>query len=529
MYKVFLVEDEIVVREGIRNSINWEQTPYVLAGEAADGEMALSIMKDIKPDILVTDIKTPFMDGLALSRIIKKILPWIKIIIISGHDEFEYAREAISIGVEEYLLKPVSASDLLTSLDKVVLAIEKEKKNLTSLENLKSQVQSHTDILREQWLCDLVTGIEKTEDALEKAGDMNIDLIAHGYLVAIVELKAPADNYSELITVKLKINSLLENHPEVVCFSRSRATVILLLKRITDEPLDETAYTLSQAIKYEIERNTRCIVAIGIGSDVERIGRISQSYAEAEQSLKYLSKTGQKLIIGIKDLESFSEIDFLRLDGDPIAERMKYARLIDIDDIIDNYIELVGDQTIHSTMFGYYLLGDLIIAASKIIQEFGGEIQDVIPSLSQKAKLDEIIGSKEKFRSEGKMILEKVIEFRESKVTSKHHSMIQKAKNYIDNNFADQDISLHSVASAVNVSPNHFSTIFSQETGDTFIEYLTHVRISRSKVLLMTTKMKSADIAYESGFGDPHYFSFIFKKNTGVAPREFRSSMQQTV
>lgn len=524
MYKVFLVEDEIIVREGIRNSIQWEQTKYVLAGEAADGEMALSIMKDIKPDILVTDIKTPFMDGLALSRIIKKILPWIKIIIISGHDEFEYAREAISIGVEEYLLKPVSSSDLLSSLDKVALIIEKDKINLNSLENLKRQVLSNSEILRERWLCDLVTGIVKTEDAVEKAREMNIDIIAHSYLIAVIDLKVSADNYSELITVRFKINTLLENYPEVICFSRSRAAVILLLKNVSHESLEEIAYTLGQAIKYEVERSTSCLVAVGIGSVAQRIGCISQSYADAEQSLKYLARTGQKLIIGIKDLESPSEMDFLRLDGDPIAERMRYARRVDIDDIIDHYLELLSDQTIHSPMFGYYLLGDLIISASKIIHEFGGEIQDVIPSLSQKAKLTEIIGSKEMFRSECKMILEKVINFRESKVTSKYHSMIQKAKNYIDHHYADQDISLHSVASIVSVSPNHFSTIFSQETGKTFIEYLTYVRISRSKELLLTTKKKSSDIAYESGFGDPHYFSFIFKKNTGISPREFRST-----
>jgi len=524
MYKVFLVEDEIVVREGIRNSIQWEQTQYTLVGEAADGEMALSIMKDIKPDILVTDIKTPFMDGLALSRIIKKILPWIKIIIISGHDEFKYAREAISIGVEEYLLKPVSASDLLVSLDKVAKIIEQEKTKLTSLENLRQQMQSNADILRERWLCDLVTGSVQTEDAIEKAREMNIDLIAHSYLVVIVELKTVADNYSELKTVKLNIDSLMENYLDIIHFSLSRDRVILLLKNISQESLEETAYTLGQAIKYEVERNSSCTVAIGIGSVVERIGGISNSYADADQSLKYLAKTGQKHIIGIKDLEAFSEIDFLRLDGDPIAERMRYAKRVDIDDIIDHYIELIGDQTIQSTMFSSYLLGDFIIAASKIIQELGGDIKDVIPSLAQKSKISEEIGSKEMFCNEGRFILEKVIEFRESKVTGRYYSMIQKAKNYIDTHFADQDISLHLVASIVSVSPNHFSTIFSQETGETFIEYLTRVRISRSKHLLRTTKMKSADIAYESGFGDPHYFSFIFKKNTGMAPRDFRTS-----
>ena len=195
MYKVFIVEDEIVVREGLRNSIMSGTESFVLVGEASDGEMALSIMKDVKPDILVTDIRMPFLDGLTLSRIMKKILPWIKIIIISGHDEFQYAKEAISIGVEEYLLKPVSAADMLASLDKLAHTIEQEKINLTSIENLKLQAQSSSDLIKERWLCDLVTGIVRTEDALEKGRDMGIDLIAHGYLIAIIKLSASAETY----------------------------------------------------------------------------------------------------------------------------------------------------------------------------------------------------------------------------------------------------------------------------------------------------------------------------------------------
>ena len=125
MYSVFVVEDEIVTREGIRNNIPWDNTPFTLVGEAPDGEMALHALREIKPDILITDIKMPFMDGLALSRIVKEDQPWIKIIILSGHDEFHYAREAISIGVEEYLLKPVSSTDMLNSLEKVAARLRR--------------------------------------------------------------------------------------------------------------------------------------------------------------------------------------------------------------------------------------------------------------------------------------------------------------------------------------------------------------------------------------------------------------------
>ena len=123
MYKVFLVEDEIVVREGIRDNVNWENSNFIFSGEAPDGEIALPLIQEIKPDILITDIKMPFMDGLELSRIIKKNMPWVRIIILSGHDEFKFAKEAISIGVTEYLLKPISSSDLLKALNKVTVEI----------------------------------------------------------------------------------------------------------------------------------------------------------------------------------------------------------------------------------------------------------------------------------------------------------------------------------------------------------------------------------------------------------------------
>jgi two-component system response regulator YesN len=204
----------------------------------------------------------PFVDGLSLSRIIKKILPWIKIIIISGHDEFQYAQEAISIGVDEYILKPISASDMLLTLGKLVDRIEQEKLHLSSIENLKQQAQSNSDLIRERWLYDLVTGIVKTEDALEKGGDMGLDLIAHGYLVAIIKLSISSENYAELINAKLNINSLIDHQEEVLCFSQSRDSIVLLLKQLVSEPLEETAYTLGQAIKYEVERNTKCLVTI---------------------------------------------------------------------------------------------------------------------------------------------------------------------------------------------------------------------------------------------------------------------------
>lgn len=526
MYKVFLVDDEIVVREGIRNSIPWEQTSYRLVGEAADGEMALSIMKDLKPDILVTDIRMAFLDGLKLTRIMKTIQPWLKVIIISGHDEFEYAREAISIGVEEYLLKPVTAADMLASLDKVAGLIEEEKKQIRSLESLQKLVQSSADILKERWLHDLVLGSVGTEDALDRGREFGLDLIARSYLVAVVDLSFPPDNLSGLAEVKAILSARLTGRETVISFPQSGSSFVLILKDDGREPFLETAWALGQSIKYEIERGTDFVVSVGIGTVTERIGGIPESYSRAETVRKYLAQTGQHLIIGFDDLESISDVDFTHFEGDPIAERLKYARIGDIEDIITRCIDIYDTSRDRGSMIRYYLIGDLMMTASRIVEELGGEMNEVIPKNLKGKKILEIIGSPERFREEIRTILEAVINFRDSRIQGKHHSVIQKARQYIEAHFADPDISLHSVAEEVNFSPNHFSTIFSQEKGETFIEYLTAVRIEKSKELLMSTQKRSADIAYEVGFGDPHYFSFIFKKTTGMSPREFRSGIQ---
>ena len=127
MIKVFLVEDEVIIREAIHKIVPWNEYGFELIGEAKDGEMALPLIRKLKPDVMITDIRMPFMDGLTLSRLVKKEFPNIKIVIVSGYGDFEYARQAISIGVEQYLLKPFSKSDFLELLDELRKKFEKEQ------------------------------------------------------------------------------------------------------------------------------------------------------------------------------------------------------------------------------------------------------------------------------------------------------------------------------------------------------------------------------------------------------------------
>ena len=139
--KVFLADDEIVVREGIRESFPWDETPYTLVGEAPDGEMALPMIRDTNPDIVITDIKMPFMDGIELCRTLRAQMPWIGIIVLSGYDEFEYARQCIQLGVREYMLKPINAEELRSVLDKVSAQLENERKTLEHAASLRARME----------------------------------------------------------------------------------------------------------------------------------------------------------------------------------------------------------------------------------------------------------------------------------------------------------------------------------------------------------------------------------------------------
>jgi two-component system response regulator YesN len=546
MHKVFLVEDEIVVREGIRNNIPWDKTAYTLAGEAPAGEMALSSIRDIKPDILITDIKMPFMDGLTLSRIVKKTLPWIKIIILSGHDEFEYARKAISIGVEEYLLKPVSSQDMLEALDKIAARIDEEKEKLLSIEHLKKQVQSHEDVLRERWLRDFVNGLIPAAEIVEQTRELGLDLIARSYIAALIGILPPLSLSPEgagekqsrqeprLLPVKMIIKAIMENYSQVILFQEDEKKYVMLIKGAAQEgeaadsreSIEESAYSIAQAVKYAVERNTEYRVAVGIGPAVERLGEISRSFYSARLIIDRQAALGLAQIADGRSMSSgagfVDRTGLLDIDGDPLLARLKYASKKDVDAIIRDYTKPLESSPRDSLMLEYYIFGDIIVAASKIIEELGGDIKQIIPFSLNPYEIKEIIDSREIFYEKIRSLFNAVIEFRESQTGGRYQAVILRAKAYIELNYGNQDISLHTVASHVGISPNHFSTVFVQETGENFIEYLTRVRIEKAKQMLANTTMKSADIAYETGFNDPHYFSFIFKKHTGLSPREYR-------
>ncbi|HBE78139.1 MAG TPA: DNA-binding response regulator [Firmicutes bacterium] len=529
MYKVFLVEDEIVVRDGIRDDTKWEETDFIFCGEAPDGEIALPLIQEMKPDILITDIKMPFMDGLQLSRVVKKNMPWIKIIILSGHDEFDFAKEAISIGVAEYLLKPISSVNLLNVLKKMTSQIETEKKERENIEKLSIQLENNKNLLKEKFLNELSQGIVSPVETIEKAKYFGINIISKFYTVLVIEPEFPPElsssgEYLERLKIEALISGITDQNPDIIKFKRNLAQTVLILKGDNMQTLEENAYAMAQSIKYEVERNSSCMLTIGIGEAKERLQGISQSLAEADSATQFVHVFGTNKIIGISDIikGGFKDNKLLDYDHNKINDFFKFGNTDNTGELILELMKCVKEYRDSIPLYFYYIFLDIIFAASKFINELGGNIEEVIPeALSLEELISHIRSSSERI-GYLEIIFKKVLEYRDTKKEDKYGDIIHNAKTHIANNYACHEISLNSVASSVNVSPSHFSTIFSQETGSTFIEYLTDVRIEKAKELLKSSSLKTSEITFKVGYNDPQYFSYVFKKRTGMTPKEFR-------
>ena len=517
-YKVFFVDDEASMRAGIRNSVDWENSDFILAGEAPDGEIALSLMEEIKPDILVTDVRMPFMDGLELSKKAKLAMPHLKIIILSGHDEFEYAKQAIAIGVEDYLLKPITSAMLMETLNLVAARLTEEKKEIKHVEDMKEGERASKV---EGLISDLLYGGIDLDLAPILAEELGCPIMAEHYLVMYIEFHRYSHSIPEVYyDARESALSILEGSENILLLWQGADRLICVLMDQEEKQLEKKAYSLAREVKNKVEESEQCLVSIALGTVVSHIKDWPKSLTDADISRQYMNLTKRNQIISMQDIRTDSLMPFSALHKLPAADKLRYASHGDIPQLVAAHFE--GSSS-GSFVYMNYILMDVLMSASKIIEELGGNGNEVLAEYSDVSKLLQASYGAEKMKTLLTGIFEKVITFRDNAAGGAYRDIISKAQKYIQDNFLDKDISIHLVAREVGLSPNYFSTIFSQETGETFISYLTNLRIEHAKLLLKTTSMRTIDISHEIGYNDTQYFSYVFKKKVGMTPKEFRS------
>ena len=521
MMKVFLVDDEIAIRETIRNTFPWEDRGFQLVGEAPDGEMALPMIRDLNPDILLTDIRMPFMDGMQLCAGVKRLMPWVGIVILSGYDDFSYARQAISLGVKEYLLKPVTAKELGEALTRVSRQIADERSERESMANLRRRVMSGSQFLKEKLLESLFSGEgDRFEDEtlLKQMRDMGVNLTAGCY--AVIDIAFPMEGEARA-NVRAALSELAEiSGGSVFTCGMSHGARALVLGD-NERDAEERAYSFASSAA-QLPQLAGCeALLISIGETVTDYYDIRRSMQSARYVRHAAMGQGQgRRIIGVGELnDKPAALDNLELS--PLYERLQYAPLDELDAILAEYTGSLGSGAEGLELAMGYLRIAAVIAAQRIVHDAGEEPQAVLDeALIAEALHAEGSAGLDAVRS----ILRAAIARRDMSGRGAGETPVGRARIYLSRNYANPNLMLQDVAGEVGMSQSHFSTVFAQETGITFTQYLTALRIGKARELLAATDMRASDIAAAVGYNDAHYFSYLFKKHAGVTPSDYRRS-----
>ena len=533
MLKVFLVEDEFVVREGIKNNIDWKAHGYEFCGEASDGELAFPMIQKLKPDIVITDIKMPFMDGLVLSKLIKKELPWIEIIILSGYEEFEYAKEGIKIGVAQYLTKPISSEELLREVNALALVIEEKHKEREIKEKYIKEMEENFLKERKDLFQYLVTGSKSVSELLEISDKLNIDISSMWYNIVLFitqSMNHACDEYSNSLVEIEQIIKGFDDEAHILVFDRNLEGKALLFKADSKEELEQIQNDYLMKVKEVLAKYAHVRYFGGIGMPVNRLRELPDSFEKASHAFAHRYLVKESMMINSEELEKgihlekeefdITNVDTKQIDRIKIREFLKFGNKEETIYFVEEFFKDLGSNAMESNMFRQYITMDAYFCVVDFVKGLQLQKDEIEP-------LDITSGILQNAESAMRYvvrIMKKALELRENAASNKYGDIVEEVMKYIDQNYADEELSLNLLASHVNFSPNHLSMIFSQQTGQTFIKYLTDYRMNKAKELLRCTGKRSSVISMEVGYKDPHYFSYLFKKTQGMTPTQYRGS-----
>ena len=547
MLKIFLAEDEVVVRETIKRMIPWEELGFELVGEAADGEMALPLLLRQQPDLLITDIKMPFMDGLTLARLAKKEIPGLKVVIISGYDDFNYAKQAIGIGVEDYLLKPITKNALIERLSEIRSRYEHEKTQKEYYEKFQREMQAYEKNSSRDFFEALVGGSMDMMEVYKRAEKLGLDIVAEAYNVLIFTMNCDEDfsgQRDEYSSWEAESLELLENffagHSSAMLFRSNIFSYGVLLKGQRETIEENTRACVDEIRKILSRQDGRREWFLAVGQSVERLSQIQKSYHTASRafSQRYLYDENILYYDEMETMEHpggqaetednayLQKVDVNALNPAILQKFLSNGLQEETENFVKDYFYAIGQEPMESLVFRNYVILNVRFSVISFIKGLGCDTNEM-ESADTEEVLAESGKNMESAIAYAKKMISQAIEIRDQNSGNKNRSILKTAVDFIDSHYMDEEISLNTVANVANVSSNHFSALFSQNMGQTFIEYLTTLRMNKAKELLRCTGMRSSEIAGEIGYKDAHYFSYLFKKIQGMTPSDYRKAREE--
>ena len=538
MLKVFLVEDESVVREGLRDKIPWEQYGYRFVGEAADGEMALPMIRKNRPDVLITDIKMPFMDGLSLSKIVKEEFPKTKIVIISGYDDFEYAREAIEVGVDQYLLKPITRMNLRKALLELKEKIEQDAEQEDYQVKMQTEMREYEQFSLRRFFEKVMEGTMSVVEIYDEAAKQSLEFAASCYNLMFLHLQEKGGVLSDrkmehFVKMQEEVLYYFLRHPQYVLFRWNVNCYGILIKSEPEQMEEFTEKAISHVKKICEAEKEQVDWCIAVGNPVERVSLLKECYQTVNHHMAYrfllpdqhvLTQDTLEKYVSRPEEQNLNKVDPAMMSPEIIRDFLAHGTEDEISDFVESYLMGIKEALV-SRMFRDYVVLNIRFTVISYVESIGGEKEEYLGQIGEYA--DHVHMSPEKVREYFGLGLRAAMRLRDEQSTLQNRKTLKKALDYIDRNYASESLSLGSVACEVDVSANYLSSVFSQTMQKTFTEYMTEKRMEKAKKLLKSTELSSGKIAQEVGYKDPHYFSFVFKKTQGMSPREYRNSQNK--
>ena len=546
MLKIFLAEDEVVVRETIKRMIPWEELGFELVGEAADGEMALPLLLRQQPDLLITDIKMPFMDGLTLARLAKKEIPGLKVVILSGYDDFNYAKQAIGIGVEDYLLKPITKNALIERLSEIRSRYEHEKTQKEYYEKFQREMQAYEKNSSRDFFEALVGGSMDMMEVYKRAEKLGLDIVAEAYNVLIFTMNCDEDfsgQRDEYSSWEAESLELLENffagHSSAMLFRSNIFSYGVLLKGQRETIEENTRACVDEIRKILSRQDGRREWFLAVGQSVERLSQIQKSYHTASRAFSQRYMYDENILYydemetmehpggqaETEDNAYLQKVDVNALNPAILQKFLSNGLQEETENFVKDYFYAIGQEPMESLVFRNYVILNVRFSVISFIKGLGCDTNEM-ESADTEEVLAESGKNMESAIAYAKKMISQAIEIRDQNSGNKNRSILKTVVDFIDSHYMDEEISLNTVANVANVSSNHFSALFSQNMGQTFIEYLTTLRMNKAKELLRCTGMRSSEIAGEIGYKDAHYFSYLFKKTQGMTPSDYRKARE---
>jgi len=530
MLRVMIIDDEPTIRKGIISSIDWSQYEIEIVGEASNGKEALEIVPGLGPQIIITDIRMPMMDGLELTHELKKLLPETKIVILSGYDDFSYAKQALRLGVCEYLLKPVGAEELITLLLKLKNDIQVETAKKIQAETTQTLLNENLLLLQSEFIQTMMKGALNDSDLiLQKAAQLNIDFTGPFYQVVIVDI----DDYllqTEGLPEKEQaaIKQMVLNAAQKVLCSKgtglffSEFDYLIGLIHGTKSEMDATM-EVYRAIQTEIKQNLKLTVTIGVGRSYGNLKEIPCSYQEAAICLRKKIFTGKGKIIIFEPewlQPTTRPLIYPTTDEKELLNQLKLMESQQVTTIIEKIFTNLS-ATLASPEALRNICVKFIIIVMNSLEELGVDFEKHLGKnfepYKEIDKYETIEDIKEWFNN----LMQSFIKIIKETKNEKYKGIVKVAIQFIQEQYSE-DINLTDISNTVFVTPNYLSRVFKEQTGESLINWLNRFRTEKAKTLLHDLEIKVYEIAEKVGYNDYKYFSHIFKKYTGMTPKEYR-------